>query len=1112
MTFTGLRPPVAAAGLALLLLALSFLSGGGQGQVRADTGPTAPARAAGDPELARRSGRELVRQLLDNSTRLAAFRELSRRKGREDLDDLRQPEVVVCPQGESQEPLYLVLAEFLPVFHGTGHFSSDGMDELFPQESKEGRDARSLRDELLIEVVTGDGELLEPFGGDNVLNTGAVMDLNGDGRIERVDHTSYRVDGVDNVDVLHVWPIQPRSQPTLSVLYNWGTDEWAYQLTDRDADGRVAIELGPRQAKGMKPKVVFAWDPGRQAYVTAAGTNGDHFRMLPTGDIWGQLNRLKADGLTFARDSEAVTKKDVEKLALGQPWEAGKVPPRSQPYVYRSLRSLDDDAILRYMAPGASSRDGDVQRTTTPPDFWKAPSRQAAATFIEMNRSPAHREMYALALDDRYGVSPPEFGAIEIHGVSAPCYQASDWVWFLSVQPRGSYLAYGASSRAGTVFFDFVNTQPAFDLRYAPVADDDARHVLQTVWWLNRARTRARRDDAFFGGIGSTGDGRGRLTLRPADTSPAIDVAGTLWGRSVGDRWTGDMEEDVLLNLAAYLVETALPERIGTEWQRQATDGSRWTCRRPVASAASNSRAQAMLARNAEQILDLYIPSGKGVPAALASLAVAALGDLPLRPASGRLEQFLATLPAKDPSVRDETAVESELKALKPLDDEAEATESEPKSWERSSALYNELDRLRYGFDEAAGRELLRSALQLMFRKVGTFDDPAALEQWAIKEEPGWRFALARLSALDRRAYVRALESWLGRTKGEDRRQVFAALAQADPERARALSADSAPGAEPDLAVASFSMLAKARAIPAEPERIAALVALMTNPAAEWYERTRAVDALVPAGEPLRFQAAAIDEALLSLLQPGPNDHDGGYVVGAAARALAHRGRTDAFDALLRAWRASEERSWGSTSGNDVLGALVTLAQQGGAEQRQQLAEALRAHLRQTHGLLTDIILAIWALDLRELAPDLTRVATSSPDDVEGDQVNTWRSGPAEPVVDRFHLARKVLAVWNEEDAFTRARLLVAFGVNEPALATPERTRQMKKALMTVASALAKRKTERERLLRFVARVEESPASDDSGGLTNQATAATRLVREAFSWPKPATPPSAEVY
>jgi hypothetical protein len=38
--------------------------------------------------------------------------------------------------------------------------------------------------------------------------------------------------------------------------------------------------------------------------------------------------------------------------------------------------------------------------------------------------------------------------------------------------------------------------------------------------------------------------------------------------------------------------------------------------------------------------------------------------------------------------------------------------------------------------------------------------------------------------------------------------------------------------------------------------------------------------------------------------------------------------------------------------------------------------------------------------------------------------------------------ARKVAALWNEEDAFTRVRLLLAFARFEPTLATPERRDQ----------------------------------------------------------------------
>ena len=58
----------------------------------------------------------------------------------------------------------------------------------------------------------------------------------------------------------------------------------------------------------------------------------------------------------------------------------------------------------------------------------------------------------------------------------------------------------------------------------------------------------------------------------------------------------------------------------------------------------------------------------------------------------------------------------------------------------------------------------------------------------------------------------------------------------------------------------------------------------------------------------------------------------------------------------------------------------------------------------------------------------------------------------------RFHLARQILSLWNEEDAMTRCRLLLAFGFNhayefveEP---VPERLARMKIELAKTAQAL----------------------------------------------------------
>jgi len=199
--------------------------------------------------------------------------------------------------------------------------------------------------------------------------------------------------------------------------------------------------------------------------------------------------------------------------------------------------------------------------------------------------------------------------------------------------------------------------------------------------------------------------------------------------------------------------------------------------------------------------------------------------------------------------------------------------------------------------------------------------------------------------------------------------------------------------------------------------------------------------------------------------------------VGPAARALACRGRTGAFEALLRAWRAGEGASQGSTGIGDIIGALVGLSQQGTPEQRRELAEALRARLQQTNGLLSDVILAIWAADLRQLAPDLARVARHRP--MTSKAIRRTAGAAARP--DRrgsLPRGEEGARPVNEEDALTRARLLVAFGRFEPALATRERAEQMKRALAESVRALAKSPTERERLRHFVERV----ASGAGGG------------------------------
>lgn len=74
--------------------------------------------------------------------------------------------------------------------------------------------------------------------------------------------------------------------------------------------------------------------------------------------------------------------------------------------------------------------------------------------------------------------------------------------------------------------------------------------------------------------------------------------------------------------------------------------------------------------------------------------------------------------------------------------------------------------------------------------------------------------------------------------------------------------------------------------------------------------------------------------------------------------------------------------------------------------------------------------MAVWSADLRGLKSDVERIATSGPDDYEDERAHSC-GGEIRAIEGRFHLARKILHLWNEEDAMTRCRLLLAFGFND---------------------------------------------------------------------------------
>jgi hypothetical protein len=203
--------------------------------------------------------------------------------------------------------------------------------------------------------------------------------------------------------------------------------------------------------------------------------------------------------------------------------------------------------------------------------------------------------------------------------------------------------------------------------------------------------------------------------------------------------------------------------------------------------------------------------------------------------------------------------------------------------------------------------------------------------------------------------------------------------------------------------------------IPEEGKWIQAVIEVILDPGSGWEERRRAIELLVPRDQPVRYPTRDIDEALLRLFEPQLADEGGNLTLGKACRALARRGRSECFEKMENKVAQTED----AFVSDDVLGALTHLSQFDPGKFNPRLTALLRPRLQRADGATSGVLWSIWAADLREFKPDLEAMATSGPDDY--DVTASYFGIDAPPEERRHHLARQIVAIWNENDPATRA-------------------------------------------------------------------------------------------
>lgn len=1058
-----------------------------------DSKPTDAEQVA----FAKFSGKELVEQLADDKNRPRAFYELLRRAEPGKHADFKTFEVthynsrlVVCPQEKPRPPIYLVLYGFLDRTE-TGSSGDNYVvrhpSELFPPPPPGSADAAEK--EPAIRAFTAEGRVVRPFGHDTVLSGGTLADINGDELVERVDLMTYGVEGGGTATVLTVSAVKMKAELLLTVLLNWENDEWTYRLIDQDGDGVSDIEAGPRTAAGLVPKAVWKWDRAKRAYVGPQGEAGDHFRVINGATLWKEFRRLKTARLTFPKDAEAISKYETKPESTVAQTPSSP----AEPYRYTSLKSASDADLWRFMAHSQSESERDAEnasRNRLPENFWTMDAKAAALALVEANRTEKHRAHYQIAIDDRDQAEPPPRCTITFSTASARCYNAIDGHYFLRIDPDDSYLAFAGSSSGGVVFYNAVYDQPVFDLRICPLGYEEARKIAHVIWWLDRVRSRALSTDSETERIITSGGGRGHFVMR-VDDRAVIDQANGL-ASSLSETWTDHYTPETFLNFAWFLVTDALPASLGQTWSQFEPTEQRPSERRETSAPVYSEAERKRLQEFTDRFLSWFSLTQERISFPIVSQAVQFLGNFGIVSHAPRLREIEAALPSPAPPKRSYDEISAEEDKL-PQPFEIKDPKKRKRIEEQRAALDAESDATLYD-DISGSPDLLRQALTASLRKLVMATDAARLSTVAVSKSDEGQWALQRLAQIDRKRYADALEILTRKTTGKWARQFFAELAQVDQARAATIARNLPPEKIDDLTISAFLVLADAGTVPDEGQRLATIIKMLHNPKTDWQERWRAIDLLVPQDAPMRYAGREVDEALLKLFEPGQANDSSKSTLDRACRALALRSRTDLFDRILQHFEKM------SDPGNTVLGALTQLAQADPARLKPRLVSILKPHFSKTNKSMIAILWAIWAADLRELQPDLERLATRNGDEPQDAKARSY-GGAVSPVTGRFHLARKIVSLWEEPDAYTRARLLIALAVTESndfiEKENPERFARFKIEIARLGDELSA--DEKQKLSAFLDAMESSPTGSealrDPAGIARKVT---RLAREKW--------------
>jgi len=1036
-----MRPSV----LALVLwTAISLLFGPIVTRGQSATGTAAP----GTPDLSRRSDKELVKELLNKETRDRAFYELERRRRpdrKESFEEFqkfesnRVQDVIVCDQGAGAPPLYLVLQ------YGFDSFSIAPSSRDYPPANGEKLFAPAYpsirKREGVWDLFTADGRWIER--NDNYLSQGVLADINGDGFVERVDTMCYG-DSDDKYfgDILTVSRVAGKEDARLlAVVTKWGgaagraaairqdageDEEWTFDVTDRNKDSLYEIEIGPMRAEGVDPRVVFHWDNFKMAYISSRGDAGDHFAVLTGKNLHEELKQL-CEGSPFSGNGR-----------MGK--EKGKKVKGGAEYAYHTLKGLTNEEILRYMGPGKKESDKDgfnrSEPTKIPKDIWDLPPKKAALALAEANQSEDHKRNFDLAVDDSDGQGPPEKCSLLSYSGGPGCPFAGDHIsgyHFLRCDPDKSYYAYAGTRYPMALALGYGGSQPVSCAVFREVAYEDARRIVEIVWWLNRIRSHNAHGYENSAMSFSTADGFGELRILLDTGEEPICENDTLWSEAVSRRWYSHYNKEVFLNIADAFIGSEVPA-----WLERKSLGPLKAVQE--LSSENEGALTEEFRTSAKRIMTLFSPDERAMSFDVIETTVQGIGERELANLKPDLEALQKRLPPRADQAfwdlkaaqegREKTWRDKLSGQSRNITDELfrGTADSGTSAALRQDSLYEPIPETENTNYKRTGKiESIREAIGKTLMKLNGVSSPAVLEKHLENQE---QFPIADAQALlkrDPQAYVRVLEKWLAKVDAVQSTKIFEEIERVAPARAVEIAVKRPGDVKDALVVPIFELLRKQGYTKNEAERVAAMLEMAADAKTPDWQVGDIVQTLVPEEEPLRYSNGRINELLLGLLNGRFNPKTDGYHIETVCWALAGRTGGKHFEKILDLWDKNQEDL--RTGYCHVLGTAVYSATHGTQQQREKLAAYLEPCFGERNTPISTVLWGVWAADLRQLERHLARIATSGPDAEETQEY--YSSGPTPPDFLRLsHLARKILSIWKEEDVVTRAKLLMALALD----------------------------------------------------------------------------------